>query len=256
MKNRPSSTRAIRRPLRGRRGAVLVMSLLLLAMITILGVYAATRTAVEEKVAGANASYTSVFYMSEAALSHARKMLTDAYIEDTYNQQAANNATISPNWSFALDGSLYPPAAANIYCSTGCTDSAGLVVGAWIDGGVTVVDQTKTVNSIDYTYTVTLYDNNDAGAQDVKGNTCPAVVAPATDATSDCDGVVIVRATARAWQGGTLLAESIQEESMGTTLTNVTPINDTTGGEGGKVGKTSTSDDTGEVDMTGGGQVM
>ncbi len=257
MRHTPTIHRSFR-PLRtsGRDGAVLVMSLLLLAMITILGVYSATRSAVEEKVAGANASYTGVFYTAEAALSHARKLLTDSFIEYEFNQMAANDPALAPNWSFALDGSLYAPAATSFYCDTVCAGTAELINGPWIGGGVTVVNQAKSVNGVAYTYTVTLYDNDDAGANDVKGNVCAAVAPPRTDATFDCDGVIIIRATARAWQGTTLLAESIQEESMGSQITNVAPVNDTTGGQGGRVGKTNTTADLADVDMSSGGAVM
>lgn len=219
-------------PVKGREGAVLVMSLLLLAMITILGVYSSTRTAMEEKVAGAAISATRVFYVAEAALSHGRKLVNDQVA-------AVNGAT---NWDDALGGTLFPPAATSYYCDPngdGCPDTASLVSGAWTNQGTLVLDNvTTTVAGITYTYSVFLYNNDDTGG-----------------AVTDADGLVILRSIARAWSGSTLLSESIQEETLafipGGTLAADSGTRDAGGDD-----NASAANGGSPVNLGGGGQVM
>jgi Tfp pilus assembly protein PilX len=240
------------RPVAGDNGVVLVMSLLILAMITILGVYASTRAGVEQKVAGNAVTATSVFYMAESALSHARQQLMNEFESDPVNQ-AAYSAGTAPSWSFALNGSgSFAGVATNYYCETGCTDDADLAAGAWTAGGVTVTSQTVSVPPLSYTYTIVAYDNNDTDGFDIFGNQCGASSA---DPDVDCDSTVILRATARAWMDGAVVAESVQEETLTAEMQNVVGLVSGKSDEGGEQNISADLSGSG-VDTSGGPTII
>ncbi len=83
------------RPLHGQRGAVLIVSLLILIVLTLIGVTAMGTSGLEEKMAGNNRDLNLAFQAAEAALKDAEDYLVNGITSTT-----------------AFDGSypgLYPP---------------------------------------------------------------------------------------------------------------------------------------------------
>lgn len=241
-------------PMKERGGAVLILALLTLALVTVMGVYSATRTSLEQQVANNMKSSTAVFYAAEAGLNHARSLLEEEFINR--NQAKVVSSSDTPDWSFVLDGSVYSSAASNYWCETGCLEIE-MVNGAWIAGGVQILQRTYTADNITYTYTVTAWDNDethkdtsvdangDRNFADYDDTACGA--GPDTDATVDCDGNIAIRSVAVAAVGGTEVASAILEMSLVGSVSSTGQIVPGLSQEFVNSGKTSAGSDLGEV---------
>ncbi|VAX20803.1 hypothetical protein MNBD_NITROSPINAE01-1194, partial [hydrothermal vent metagenome] len=144
-KTTSSSTSA--KPMNNRRGATLVLAMLVLAMVTIMGVYSATRSSLEQNISKNLETDMSLFFAAEAGLNHAVKILSNDFANPAVNSAGSN-------WNFALDGSRYGQVA-----------TARVVQnGQWTAGnGVPITSQTFSVGAITVNYTVELWNNNDGG---------------------------------------------------------------------------------------------
>jgi len=159
-----------RRPWAARDGAVLILSLLILAMITVLGVYTATRTAMEQQIANNMENQVEAFFSAEAGISHGRQVLQNAFVK--YNEELMKYTTKTPpplpNWSFLLNGTYNGKVAGTYWCggypmwaSPDCAGGASPINGPWTTHGVEVLNRTITVGSKSVQYSVMVWDNID-----------------------------------------------------------------------------------------------
>ena len=251
----------------GRNGAVMILALLILALITTMGVYAATRASTEQRIAGNSSAHMSTFYIAEAALHHAKELLIEDFgNENVDNIQLGNQA----NWTWLLDGSVYAAAATDYHCE-GCED--GVVykfTGAWINNGVTIMERQIDVGGRTYTYTVNAWDNDEYMKADYAefdpncdtltsgGNTYgdpdPGDTSK-SNPTMDCDKKILLRAVAQAWPltsgtpSGAALAESIQEMTLGGDFKSGGGILSGLSQEFANEGKSSSGVDVNEIDF-------
>lgn len=263
-----TSTRYSANSASGRGGAVMILALLVLALITTMGVFAATRSSVEQRIAGNSSAAMSTFYVAEAALHHAKEML----IEDFGNENVANiQLGNEANWTWLLDGSIYATAPAMYHCQ-GCED--GVVykfTGAWINNGVTVMDRQIDFGNRTYTYTVTAWDNDEylkadnsefdpncatlSSGGDTYGDPDPNDTTRSNPAI-DCDKKILIRAVAQAWPltagtpTGASLAESIQEMALGGDFKSGGGILSGLSQEFANEGKSSSGVDMNEIDFS------
>ncbi len=229
------------------KGVVLVTSLLVLAMVTLMGVYAARRASVEQAIAANSKSSTVAFYMAESGLNHAKQLLATQFKEDPSNKSLiATDPTAQPVWTFALNGSMYGSSGSMHYCE-GCETGDSQLDGAWTYVGVELLSRTITVGNLQYTYTVDLWDNDES-------NDCEAgsLLSASQLAAQDCDGKVILRATAQAFASGSSspLAESVQEMSIDGSINGTSPMISGLSQEFSSEGKASYTGDVNEIDFS------
>ncbi|MBI5815325.1 MAG: hypothetical protein HZB29_06900 [Nitrospinae bacterium] len=250
------------RGLGDRSGAILVAVLLLLLMVTILGVFSATRSSMEQRISANAKSNTTAFFAAEGGLNHAfivAKSMLDSSINTDVTNITRRMSGDPAVWSFLLNPTGGGAAATNYYCE-GCDGTTEKMVnGAWIGGGVTVVNRTFTDGKLDITYTVTAWNNDETGTvlspcpnptppgYSLSGGDC-SWTAAASMSTSDADGIIIIRSVAQAKVTGTatVVAEAVQQASISSAASK-------SGGPEGlgtsfaNVGKTSTATDTNEI---------
>lgn len=241
-------------PLEQRDGAVLILALLVLALVTVMGVYSATRTSLEQQVANNMKSSAAVFYAAEAGLNHARSLLEEEFVNR--NQTKVTSSSDTPDWSFVLDGSVYSSAASNYWCETGCLE-VEMANGAWIAGGVQIIQRTYAADNVTYTYTVTAWDNDeshkdtsvdsngDRNFDDYDDTACGA--GPDTDPTVDCDGNIAIRSVAVATVNGAEVASAILEMNLVGSISNTGQIVPGLSQEFVNSGKTSSGSDLSEI---------
>ncbi|MDH4185268.1 MAG: pilus assembly PilX N-terminal domain-containing protein [Nitrospinota bacterium] len=160
-----------RRPWADRDGAVLILSLLILAMITVLGVYTATRTAMEQQIANNMENQVEAFFSAEAGISHGRQVMQNAFVkynEELMKSPATGTKAKLPNWSFMLNGTYNGKVAGTYWCggypmwsSPDCAGGASPINGPWTTHGVEVLNRTITVGSKTVQYSVMVWDNID-----------------------------------------------------------------------------------------------
>ncbi|MDH5638774.1 MAG: pilus assembly PilX N-terminal domain-containing protein [Nitrospinota bacterium] len=234
-----------RRPAVGRSGAVLVLALLTLAMITVMGVYSATRTTLEQQIASNMENQVMAFFAAEAGISHGRTMLQKEFVK-------ANEANmvkgVRPNWNWILNGTYNGIAAQTYWCGdvpitamNGCEYGASPFDGLWTTNGVEIIKRPWVVGTKTIEYTVTVWDNidhmfdaslfansdytggdtsvavgdfscdEDASAIDLKGkkgtNACSNDYNPIVDK----DGMIFVRSRGLVYSNGVVIAEAIHE---------------------------------------------
>jgi Tfp pilus assembly protein PilX len=178
----------------GRRGAALVLALLILALVTAMGVFAATRSSMEQRIAANSKDNTAAFFTAEGGIRHGMALLKPLLMA---------NMTTPPTWSFYMGSAL------NYYCQGCDTGAATIYSGAWLTGGVTVVNRTFTMGNYDYNYTVYVWNNDESGKT---VSPCPQ-----QSAISDCDGVIYMRSVGKIYFKGTTNPagpESIQEATI------------------------------------------
>jgi len=232
------------RTVNGRSGAVLVAVLLLLLMVTVLGVFSATRASMEQRISANEKENTMAFYSADGGLDHSY-MLLKAQLENSLNTDATNIGKraqgLPPVWNFLINPTT-GASASQYYCADCDGTTEKMVNGAWISGGVQVLSRTFNTGNLDVRYTVTAWNNDESG-----NSTAPCT--GVTSATNDCDGVIIVRSVAQAFVAGTTtnpVAESVVQAAFTSgTASSV-------GGEGladpfANTGKTSTATDVNDI---------
>ncbi|MBI4666579.1 MAG: hypothetical protein HY751_09245 [Nitrospinae bacterium] len=229
------------RPARSNRGAVLITALLLLAMITALGLFSATRASMEQRISTNIRDNANIFFAAEGGIHHGLQVLKNLFAADTTNK--VNIAMGQPPvWSFLLNGATLP-AASNYYCQ-GCDTGAGTVTsGAWLTSGTQVVSRTFTQGNLDISYTVTAWNNDESS-----NTTAPCT--GVTSATTDCDSIIYVRSEAYAYVAGTTdaLAYAVQEVTVNGNAGNSIGLISGLSQEFANEGKTSTAVDVNEID--------
>ena len=184
-------------PSKNRDGVTLITSLMVIAIIALLSMAAAYSAVVEKRIANNMLKNTSVFYAAESGLVHAEAVLLQEFVA-------------TGSWVSTLDGSKFAAGApATLFHCQGC--EAALVTdvtGAWLAGGVEVLNITYPFDGLNYNYVVTAWNNND-GPQ--LSTPPPAGCTATTSATVDCDSRIVIRSVATAMKSGASIGESIQE---------------------------------------------
>jgi len=249
-------------------GAVLILALLVLALVTTMGVFAATRSSVEQRIAGNSRSQMSTFYMAEAGLNNAKQILISQFGDKNVNAIALGNQA---NWTWLLDGSSYSTAAAKTYCQDCSAGTVYQFTGNWLSGGVQIVNSQVDVGNQTYVMTVTAWDNDEyLKADDPAFDTTSCTTYNSggktygdpdpTDNTrsnpaKDCDALVLIRSVAKGYPltsgtpTGTPLSQSIQEMMLGGTFTSGGALLSGLSQEFANEGKTSTGIDVNEIDF-------
>lgn len=155
--------------LKNDEGAVLVIAMLVLLLLTLMGKVATTTSTVEMGIAGNERFYKKTLYAAETGLGHVREMLQAEF-------RNSNRARIAsgqyPDWDFALNGSVAGIDAA---------------VDTNFDGGaIWILDQDLGDGTgLFGSYTVTIWNNPDDGG----------------GATNDTDQLLCVRSAATGPKG-------------------------------------------------------
>jgi len=243
------------RPAGGRDGAILVLALLTLAMITVMGVFSASRSAMELQIANNMENQVLAFFAAEAGISHGRRVLQNEFLK-------ANQSTLAvqkkPTWNFILNGTYNGTKASTYWCGdfpigTGndCAHGASLFDGVWTLHGVDIVNRTWTQGNKTVQYTVTVWDDVDwqfTQAMNADGTytgtdgtitvdptadnaQCATKNSDSTcfwnyDPVVDQDGIIYVRSKGTVFIGGQELATAVHEltfEGQVTARTNVVP---------------------------------
>jgi hypothetical protein len=189
-------------------GSIIVATLMILALLTIIGFAATNMSTTELNISTNSLLYERAFYTAEAGLQHAKESLRAPFVDQNRATIASGN---TGDWSFALDGSL---AGYNAAADDPNDDLPGVPIVRWI--------QEDNLNGV--RYSVRIYDNNDGDG----------------DLTQDDDGLIFVRADA--WEpvrGGRC---SIEELVRGTSTGGET--SGYTAQEGAGSGKVYTSNDS------------
>lgn len=237
------------RPLEQRGGAVLILALLLLAMVTVMGIYSATRSSIEQRIAGNMRANMEVFFAAEAGLSHARTLLARDF--QTGNQTKLATGT-EPDWDFLLDSStLYPSVAATYFCgpvpsdgsaNNGCADGASLLDGVWTTNGLQVLSNTIQSGNLSITYTVTAWDNIDyLNNMDTADDD--------TNPVDDTDGVIYMRSVAVATIDGSEVGRAIMQMTLEGQVSNPMSFDDPVAQSNFGPGKASAGRDIDEIDV-------
>jgi hypothetical protein len=176
-------------------GSVIVVTIMILALLTILGHSAINTSTTEQQLATNTLLYERAFYAAEAGFEHAKAVLKVPFIEQNQaNIALANQAS----WSFVLNESGVIPGLA------AATDSDGDGVGDF-EGGVILV-QTKLEG---VSYTVTVWNNDDRAK--ISPDCNPGGPATAGTPICDTDGRIMVRTLATGPRGATCAIESLIE---------------------------------------------
>ncbi|MDH5679671.1 MAG: hypothetical protein OEZ28_13790 [Nitrospinota bacterium] len=235
-----------RRPAGGKDGAVLVLALLTLAMVTVLGVYSATRSSLEQQIANNMENQVMAFFSAEAGISHGRRVMQNEFVKAN-EQNMVNN--LKPNWNFMLNGQYNGIVAGTYWCgdypttaSNGCEYGASAFDGLWTQHGVQILQNTTVIGVKTVEYTVTVWDNVDhmfdaslyadgsyAGtdssvAIDLNNTSCvdtgatdlskkkPEKSCPNDyDPVNDKDGMIFVRSKGIVYLNGVEVSEAIHE---------------------------------------------
>lgn len=136
-----------KRTLKNNEGAVLVSAMLVLVLLTLMGKSITTLSTNEMIIAGNEMFEKRTFFASEAGLGHIKAILQSEF---TSRNQAKIASGQSPDWDFALNGTL-----ADIDPATSANFDGGSV---WID------DQPLDDGArLSCRYTVTVWNNPDDG---------------------------------------------------------------------------------------------
>ena len=157
------------RKVKNENGALMVVALMMICLMNIIGIASITTSRMEILISNTEREQVGSFYTAEAGVQQIKANLQNLFV-DRNNVKIASGAT--PDWDFALDGS-----------ETGVSSAAGLTyaTGAqWVSSG--------TLSG--YTYTVTVWNNDDDGS-----------------ATNDTDSIIYARSVAAAPRGGSTAVE-------------------------------------------------
>ncbi|BCR03312.1 hypothetical protein DESUT3_03810 [Desulfuromonas versatilis] len=89
-------------PLGNERGAMLVIAVLVLALLTVIGMVATTTSTIELQIAANERNHQKAVYAAESGISHMVALLQSRLVEGNQANIASGNP---PNWNFAIDGS-------------------------------------------------------------------------------------------------------------------------------------------------------
>jgi hypothetical protein len=172
-------------------GSVIVVTIMVLALLTILGLSAINISTTEQHLATNTLLYERAFYAAEAGFEHAKGVLKVPYTDQNQGNIALGNPG---NWSFVLNGSGV------IQGLTAAEDCAPLDAGGNCAGGDGVGDFEGAVQLLQaeldgISYTVSVWNNDDRAT----GGT----------PTSDTDGRIIVRTVAVGPRGASCTLESL-----------------------------------------------
>ncbi len=190
-------------------GVVLIAALLVLAMVTVMGLYGTRMAGLEQHVASNTRANMSTFFYAESGLNHGMVMLANEF--DDYNSDniALGN---NPTWSYALDGTAFPSAATEFFCQD-CDAGESYLTGAWTNGGVQIISRSNTFGNLTIIYTVTLWDNDESYKDSTYDEYDINCANNNTDPIVDCDGYIVLRSVTQAFAAGSTdpVSESIQE---------------------------------------------
>ena len=127
-----------KRLLRNDEGSVVAVALIMLVLVTLLGIAAATTSTIEVQIAGNDKFHKKTFYAAEAGIEHGREDLRDGLAGAILPGQLSR-------WTFAL---------------ADATDGVGGDGVGDFEGGVERIPETALDNC---TYTVTVWNNDDGG---------------------------------------------------------------------------------------------
>jgi hypothetical protein len=215
-------------PNHARRGAAMVLALLILALVTAMGVFAATRSSMEQRIASNSKDNTAAFFTAEGGIRHGMALL---------KSWLSSNMAYPPVWTG------YLATATSYYCKSCDTGVATIYSGDWLTQGVTVVNNTYTLGNYDYNYKVYAWNNNEVWKTD----------APCTGtalASTDCDGIIYVRSVATVYYKGTSTPagpESIQQATVTATQGQGVGMLSGLSQEFANEGKTSSAVDVKEI---------
>lgn len=165
---------SMRKTIDNESGAVLIIALIMLSLMTIIGAAVSNTSSIETLISGVEKDQKEAFYAAEAGVDHVKGLLKSLFIQRNIGKIAGG---LDPDWDFALDGS-----EAGISAATGTDYDNGAT---WIfDGAI----------GNNYTYSVRVWNNSDGGS-----------------ATDDGDSIIYIRAVSIGSQGSTAsIEESIQ----------------------------------------------
>jgi len=89
--------------LKNDKGAVLVVAMLVLLLLTVMGRGVTTTSHVELGIAGNQTFYKKTFYSAEAGIEHLKAVLQNEFAKRNQPKIASGQ---SPDWDFALDGTV------------------------------------------------------------------------------------------------------------------------------------------------------
>ncbi len=163
--------------LKNEEGAILVISMLVLLLLTLMGKWAITTSTMEMGIAANDKFYKKTFYTAEAGLGHIKEMLQTEFKERNRARIASGQC---PDWDFALNGTV-----ADIDAATDTNFDGGAV---W------VMDQALGDGArLSGDYTVTVW-NNPADRGGI---------------TNDTDRLLCVRSVATGPKGTTSRVEAL-----------------------------------------------
>jgi type IV pilus assembly protein PilX len=145
---------------RNEKGYVMVATIMVLALVTIIGVAMSKMSTTESQISTNYLLYERAFYTAEAGLELGKEVLKVPFVEKN-QQNLADGKT--GDWSWALDGSETGKVEAQDKFpldESGNPDPDGL---GDFEGGVVWVD--STMDGINYK--VTIWNNNDGGGPTV-----------------------------------------------------------------------------------------
>lgn len=240
-----------RPPLQERRGAVLLLALLILAMVTVMGIYSATKSSIEQRIANNMRTNMGAFFIAETGLKHAKTILAKDFQDGNAAKLAA--ALEEPDWDFLLDGSMYAlPMSLTYFCGPvpttaangGCGDGESMLDGPWTAAGVQIAQRTVTVGNLDITYTVTAWDNFGEDTNPNNGDGTED-----KDPTTDDDQLIYIRSVAVAMSGAAEVGRAIQQMTLAGQVSNPMSFDDLPGQEGFGASKASAGRDIDEIDV-------
>ncbi len=213
--------------MKNEQGMVLVVSLIMLALMTIIGMAAINTSTIETLISGVEKQAQRNFYSADAGINYAKTLLQARFLEGNRTNMATGN---TPDWNFTLNGwsGWSPAVAASTYKEgdVGSYTSASVLVPQIDLGGNT-------------SFRIYAWNNRDVGS-----------------ATNDTDGLIWVRADAIDTRGfdPTKPRTSIAVLMSGTLAGEA--ITDYSAQEGGGAGKNYSALDSDAVDFSGGAESM
>jgi type IV pilus assembly protein PilX len=151
-------------------GAVLIVALMMLCLLTIISTAVSKTTSIEIMISGADKDKKETFYAAEAGVDHIKALMASIF-KNRNNLKLAQGQI--PDWDFALNGSEPGVNAAGTTADTGARWITNAPCGGYV------------------TYSVVVWDNDDGDG----------------DPTKDVDQIIFIRATATSLQGGSTSIE-------------------------------------------------
>jgi type IV pilus assembly protein PilX len=198
--------------MRGEQGSVLVVTIMVLALLSIVAFSSVRSSTTEVQIAGNELQHQKYFFTAEGGLDHAAKLLEEHF-------RAANATAVrlgaNPNWNFAFSGN-----DRKLNTSDDAVDMDGDDLGSYVEGAVWL--ENARIDGIGYR--ITLWNNDDSALGGAFND--------------DRDGLVWIRSDATGPKGG---GASIQVLLQGGSIGQV--FSDYTAQAGAGAGKNYVSND-------------